>query len=285
MQKLSRRRLLKVMAAAAAGPVLVLPAEVTAAESREYFEVTRRDVFLSSLDPRHDGLRVAHLTDLHIGQNVPDGRIIAAVRAVNEGGADLVALTGDFVTSRRDPYDRVPQLLSELRAPTVAVLGNHDHWSNAHEVESRLERVGIAVLRNAHTSFRFNGATFTCVGVDDATVRRDDVGEAFRGASERSTLVLTHTPSLARKLPSWRDVLMLAGHTHGGNLEIPGLTRSVFARAGQPWYRGFYRVRGNQLYVNRGLGFGRGTRLPRLNAEPEVAFLTLRAVAHEGALG
>jgi predicted MPP superfamily phosphohydrolase len=275
MKKMTRRKLFKAVAAAVTTPALVRAERRLAAN--EYFELTDHEVFLPGLDPAHDGLKVAHLTDLHIGHGVPDGRVIAAVRAVNEAQPDLVALTGDFVTSRRDPYDRVPQLLSTLLAPSVAVLGNHDHWSDAHEVASRLERVGIAVLRNQNTTLQVCGRDFTFVGVDDAATRHDDVEEALRGAAAGSRLLLTHTPSLARKLPAWAEWLVLAGHTHGGNWEIPGVTRNVFARAGQPWYRGFYRVRGNQLFVNRGLGFGKGTRLPRFNADPEVALLTLRA--------
>lgn len=242
----------------------------------EYFEVTHQELSVGGLDPAHDGLTIAHLTDLHIGNDVPDGRVIAAVRRVNEAKPDLIALTGDFVTTHRDPYDRVPQLLGSLNAPTVAVLGNHDHWSNATELQTRLEKVGFAVLRNQNTTLRLRGVDFTCVGIDDAATRHDDVGAAFKGAAAGSRLLLTHTPSLAAKLPAWEQSLVLAGHTHGGNWEIPGLTRSVFARAGQPWYRGLYQVRGNHLFVNRGLGFGRGTRLPRLNADPEVALLTLR---------
>lgn len=244
--------------------------------ANEAFEVAEVDVFLTSLDPAHDGLRVVQLSDLHIGHGVPDGRIISAVREVNELSPDLVVLTGDFVTSKRDPLSRVPQLLEPLAAPRVAVLGNHDYWSGAPELHDGLERIGVSVLQNENTALRLKGVDFNVIGVDDSTTQHDDVDAAYRGAGKASRLVLTHTPSCARKLPAWEDVLCVSGHTHGGQWDVPKLTQGVFRAAGQPWYNGAYRVRGNQLYVNRGLGFGKGTRMPRLNSDPEVTLFTLR---------
>ena len=215
------------------------------------------------------------LSDLHIGSGVPDGRIISAVRQVNELAPDLVVLTGDFVTTKRDPLSRVPQILEPLTAPRVAVLGNHDYWSGAQEIHAGLERIGVSVLQNENTSLRLRGVEFNVIGVDDSTTRHDDVEAAYRGAGKASRLVLTHTPSCAARLPAWEDVLVLSGHTHGGQWDVPRLTRGIYRAAGQPWYRGAYTVRGNQLYVNRGLGFGKGTRLPRINSDPEVTVITL----------
>lgn len=275
---MTRRRILESFSALALAP---LTARAAARRERklianEYFECAEVDVFLHSLDPAHDGLRVVQLSDLHIGHGVPDGRIISAVREVNELKPDLVVLTGDFVTSKRDPLQRVPQLLEPLEAPRVAVLGNHDYWSGADELHDGLERIGVSVLQNENTALRLKGVDFNVIGVDDSTTRHDDVSSAYKGAGKSSRLVLTHTPSAAGKLPAWEDVLCLSGHTHGGQWDVPRLTEGIFRGVGQPWYRGAYRVRGNQLYVNRGLGFGRGTRMPRINSDPEVTLITLR---------
>jgi hypothetical protein len=244
---------------------------------RESFEVAHVTIALEHLDPAHDGVVVAQLSDLHIGSGAPDGRIIAAVNALNEARPDVAVLTGDFVTNRFDPYERVPQLLERIDVQAWAVLGNHDHWSDAEAVSKGLLRANIGVLRNQHTTLQLRGVPFSVVGIDDSTTKNDDVAAAFKGThTHRSRLVLTHTPSCAGKLPAWEDLLCLSGHTHGGQWDVPRLTEGVFRRVGQPWYRGHYRVRGNQLYVNRGLGFGRGTRLPRLNTEPELTLITLR---------
>lgn len=247
--------------------------------SSEYYELTHVDVQLPTLDPAHDGLRVVQLSDLHIGHGVPDGRIMRAVQEVNALEPDLIVLTGDFVTNKKDPLSRVPELLEPLRAPRVAVLGNHDHWSGPKTIHDGLERIGTAVLQNEHTALRLKGVDFTVIGIDDCTTHHDDVEAAFHGSGKSSRLVLTHTPSCAQKLPAWEDVLCLSGHTHGGQWHIPKVTKGFYTSAGQPWFRGAYRVRGNQLYVNRGLGFGHGTHLPRFFSDPEVTLFTLRCAA------
>ncbi len=271
---MTRRRFLQSLSAVALTP-LAARAE-RRLSGNEYFEVTDVEVHLASLDPAHDGLRIVQLSDLHIGNGVPDGRIISAVREVNALKPDLVVLTGDFVTSRRDPLSRVPELLEPLAAPRIAVLGNHDYWSGPREIRSGLERIGVTVLRNENTAVRLRGVDFNVIGIDDSTTQHDDVDMAFAGAGKASRLVLTHTPNCAAKLPAWEDVLCLSGHTHGGQWDVPSFTRGIFRTVGQPWYRGAYGVRGNQLYVNRGLGFGKGTRLPRINSDPELTVVTLR---------
>lgn len=273
MTPVSRRRLLQALTASAFMPMAARAERKLIAT--EFYEVAELDVHLTSLDPAHDGLRIVQLSDLHIGSGVPDGRIINAVREVNRLAPDLVVLTGDFVTHKRDPLSRVPQLLEPIQAPRVAVMGNHDYWSGPQEIHDGLERIGVSVLQNENTTLRLRGVDFNVIGVDDSTTKHDDVDVAFRGAGKASRLVLTHTPSCARKLPAWEDVLCLSGHTHGGQWDVPKLTKGVYQAAGQPWYKGAYTVRGNQLYVNRGLGFGKGTRLPRINSDPEVSVITL----------
>ena len=274
MSLLTRRRILQGFAAATLAPMTARAQRKLNAS--EFYEVAEVEVHLTSLDPAHDGLRIVQLSDLHIGNGVPDGRIISAVREVNALNPDLVVLTGDFVTTKRDPLSRVPELLEPIAAPRVAVLGNHDHWSGAQEIHRGLEHIGVSVLQNQNTSVRLRGADFNVIGIDDSTTKNDDVEAAYRGAGKASRLVLTHTPSCAGKLPAWEDVLCLSGHTHGGQWDVPRLTRGIYQSAGQPWYRGGYSVRGNQLYVNRGLGFGKGTRLPRIHSDPEVTVFTLR---------
>lgn len=274
MTRLTRRRILQAFAASALAPM-------TASAHRklidsEYYEVNEVEVFLTSLDPAHDGLRIVQLSDLHIGSGVPDGRIISAVREANDLKPDLVVLTGDFVTNKRDPLSRVPEILQPLNAPRVAVLGNHDHWSGADVLHDGLERIGVNVLKNENTALRLRGVDFHVIGIDDSTTQNDDVAQAYKGSGKASRLVLTHTPSCAKNLPAWEDVLCLSGHTHGGQWNVPALTKGIYKAAGQPWFRGGYTVRGNQLYVNRGMGFGKGTRMPRINSDPELSVITLR---------
>lgn len=242
------------------------------------FALEEVELSVPGLDPAHDGLRVGHLTDIHIGANTPDGRVIAAVDALNDAKPDLVVLTGDYVTRKGDPIERVPELLSRLEGDVVAVLGNHDHWTDAPTIKRDLGRVGFCVLQNQHTSMRVRGAPLCVVGIDDGLTRRDDVARALRGAPARgSRLVLAHTPPTVDKLPAQSGLVCLSGHTHGGQVWLEGVTEGLFARVGQPYVRGLYHVGGNALYVSRGLGFGRGSPLLRVASDPEVTLLTLRA--------
>jgi predicted MPP superfamily phosphohydrolase len=259
---------------------VALPTAARAAvrkNAAEFFEVSRTEVFIRGLDPAHEGLVVGQLSDIHIGSATPDGRVVSAVAAINAARPDIAVLTGDFVTNRSDPRSKVGELLGALTVQSFAVLGNHDHWTNADEVSASLEQKGISVLRNAHTTVRLKGADFTVLGMDDSTTRNDDAAATFKGAPTRgSRLVLTHTPTGVRKLPPWSDLFCLSGHTHGGQIHVSGITEAFFKRFGQPYLRGHYEVNGNQLYVNRGLGFGKGGRAPRVDSDPELALFVLR---------
>jgi predicted MPP superfamily phosphohydrolase len=249
-----------------------------AAEHTWQFDLEEIELFVPGLDPAHDGMRIAQLSDIHIGQNTPDGRVISAVDAVNAARADLVVLTGDYVTRKGDPLERVPELLGRLEGQVIAVLGNHDHWTDAPTLKRDLQKVGFEVLQNEHTQTRIKGAPFSVLGIDDGVTRRADVAKTFKGAPERgSRLVLAHAPPTASALPAQSGLVCLSGHTHGGQIYVGAMTENVFSRAGQPFVRGQYDVNGNILYVNRGLGFGRGSALPRVGSEPEVSVFTLRA--------
>lgn len=115
------------------------------------------------------------------------------------------------------------------------------------------------------------------LGIDDGGTWHDDVAATFRGTSRRTTrLVITHNPVTARKLPRGEGLLCFSGHTHGGQIVVPPITDAVFRAVGQPYVRGTYEVGGNQLYVNRGLGWGRKRLLFHHGSEPEVTLFTLR---------
>ncbi|QSQ12453.1 metallophosphoesterase [Myxococcus landrumensis] len=245
---------------------------------RDHFTLTENLLHLPHLPDCHDGLRVAQLSDVHVGQATSDVRIRRAVEAVNAESPDLVFLTGDYVTHSPKPLPRVREVLSGLKGRVFVVLGNHDHQVNAPYLRESFERLGYTVLQNEHRVVEVHGAPVTVLGVDDGRTRRDDVAATFRGAPESGTrLVLAHTPPTVEKLPEQGNLVQFSGHTHGGQFIVQGLTEAIFRRAGQPYIRGHYHVKGNQLYVNRGLGFGFGGPYLRRGSEPEVAFFTLRS--------
>ncbi|MBF5046018.1 metallophosphoesterase [Aggregicoccus sp. 17bor-14] len=244
---------------------------------RHGFTLTENELHVPGLHPAHDGLRIAQISDIHIGQATPDMRIRRAVLEINARQPDLVFLTGDYVTHSPKPIPRVPVLLQGLKGPVFVVLGNHDHWVDPHTLRRGLEGVGYTVLQNEHRVVHVRGAPACVLGIDDGLTGRDDVEATFRGAPTSGTrLVLAHTPPTIEKLPPHEGLVQFSGHTHGGQFVVRGLTEAIFKRAGQPYIRGHYAVRGNQLYVNRGLGFGFGGPYLRRGSEPEVAFFTLR---------
>ncbi|WP_224244881.1 metallophosphoesterase [Hyalangium gracile] len=245
---------------------------------RDHFALNEYELHVPGLHPAHHGLRVAQLSDIHVGQATSDIRIRRAVMAVNASSPDMVFLTGDYVTHSPKPLPRVREVLAGLQGPVFVVLGNHDHWVNAPYLRDGFERLGYTVLQNEHRTVSVRGAPACVLGVDDGRTGRDDVEATFRGAPTSGTrLVLAHTPPTVEKLPPYAGLVQFSGHTHGGQFVVRGLTEALFRRAGQPYIRGHYAVRGNQLYVNQGLGFGFGGPYLRRGTEPEVAFFTLRA--------
>jgi hypothetical protein len=277
MANLGRREfLLGVAATAAAGaavPVLAAGSEVTP-ESHE--------IMVPDLDPAHEGLRVAQLSDLHVGELTPPERVRAAIEEANRFRPDLVALTGDYLT--RDPggVALIREQLGGLDAPTVATLGNHDRWVDPEGATAALEHLGYGVLRNENTTLTLRGAPFTVIGIDDLRTYHADPPRAMQGARTGSRLYLAHVPRTADILAHWgKPMLLLAGHTHGGQVNVPLLMPALRWIAREPYREGLYQVEKVQLYVNRGVG--NVAVALRLNAAPEVSLLTLRAGAVVGA--
>jgi hypothetical protein len=274
--RFGRRRFLGGAAVlGAAGVVGALPA---LAEEIEDSPLAERVTFeIPGLDPAHDGLRVAQLSDLHVGKRTSPATIRAAIATANAFQPDLVVLTGDYLSRRRDEVRGMREQLGGLRAPTLAVLGNHDVWVDPHGAAAALRAHGYEVLENAWTTLRVRGAPLAVVGVGDHLTRRDDVLAATRGLRPAGPppLVLAHGPRTADKLRALgRPALCLSGHTHGGQINVPILTPLLLASIREPYVRGLYRLGEVQLYVNRGVGMS-GLRL-RVNSPAEVTLATLR---------
>lgn len=224
--------------------------------------------------PSHDGVRLAHLSDLHVSADVRPRRLLRMVELVNERRPDFALLTGDYVNVTVRALPRLIEALSRLAVPAWGVLGNHDHWADAERVESALARSGICVLRNASATFELRGAPLHLVGIDDHRTGHADAEAAFHGVPAHGTrLVITHDPNAADALRGRGAALVLAGHTHGGQIRLPRLTEGIARRIGVKYLAGFFPVGEGWLYVNRGLG----AAVPvRWAAPMEIAFMTLR---------
>jgi predicted MPP superfamily phosphohydrolase len=217
------------------------------------------------------------------------------VERTNAEAPDVVLITGDFVIG--GPQDEggarggvaggkfvEPELiaaeLKNLRAPlgVHAVLGNHDWWFDGVRVTRALEGVGIKVLENQATRVEHGGRAFWLVGVADLWTRKPDVAGALHEvAAEDAVLLFTHNPDIFPGVPA-RVSLTIAGHTHGGQVNLPLVGRPVVpSRFGQRYAMGHVVEGGRHLYVGGGLGT---SIIPiRFRVPPEIVILSLEPVS------
>jgi uncharacterized protein len=245
---------------------------------RRWFVVVEREVRLPGLDARFDGLRIAHLSDLHVGTLTPRSWGLAWSRAANERSPDLAVVTGDMVTSGADYHDQVADVVGALKAKigVFASLGNHDYFGDSEPLVAKLRARGVRVLRNEGVAIERDGATLWLAAIDDTWTRRDDLGRALRGRPPGAVAVLlAHDPDRFDDAAAAGVDLVLSGHTHGGQIAVPFLARWIgLAHLAHRYRLGFYSSERSTLYVHPGLGTT-GPPL-RLGVAPEVTVLVLR---------
>ena len=258
--------------------------------------LSSHDVFITGLDPRHDGLRIAHLSDVHVGLT-PRDHVRAAVELANDASADVTVLTGDYVCWSRQEIPLMEEQLGGLTAARVIVtLGNHDYFTSAKRIGEAMIRNGYDLLKNASTTVDVGGAPLHVVGIDDPVTRHHDIDAAYRGVpATATTVVLCHCPEQADNLAERGADLILSGHMHGGQIYLRGITDRIIKRMGRRYRSGFYDVagdrrpverapdRGSRLYVTSGVGFS-GVRVRSGDGTTaEVALFTLRRAADAAA--
>ncbi|HJL15459.1 MAG TPA: metallophosphoesterase [Sandaracinaceae bacterium LLY-WYZ-13_1] len=207
-------------------------------------------------------LRVAHLTDMHFGRVTPERVQREAVRITNAQAPDLVVITGDFVCHSQMFLDQLVDVLREIEAPTIGVLGNHDYWSGAGEVRRALQKAGVEILANRNTLITLQHERLQVVGLDDAYTGHADREAAVRGLRrDLPTIGLSHIAEEADWLWSRGVPLVLAGHTHAGQVTLARLHELAVGRiAGHKYIHGLYGARQEEekpegaLYVGAGIG-------------------------------
>ena len=255
----------------------------TAAIEAHRFEVTRFPIRLSKLPQAFHGLKLAQLSDIHHSPFLSEAEIAQAVHYTNALQPDLIALTGDYISHSPEYIEGAARTLGMLRAPlgVFAILGNHDHWTDGERMTEALRAHGITVLINEHTTIRRDNAEFKLLGIDDITVKRDDLAAALVGTSENETrILLSHNPAIIREAARAKIDLVLSGHTHGGQINWRLLTgrperRRWLQRRSRRLLRGYAAVDDTQIYVNRGLGT---VVVPlRYGCSPEITLMELQA--------
>lgn len=208
-------------------------------------------------------LKIAHLTDLHVGRVTPMRVQQHAVELTNAQKPDLVVITGDFVCHSQEYLDALTEVISGFDAPVIGVLGNHDHWSGAPEVRRALRKAGAEVLDNAHTIITLKGERLQVVGIDDAYTGHHDVERAVRGLRKKlPVLGLSHIAEEADGMWARGVPLVLSGHTHAGQVTLAGLHELALGKLiGHKYVHGLYGAREERdqkakgaLYVGAGIG-------------------------------
>jgi predicted MPP superfamily phosphohydrolase len=255
-----------------------------------WLELTRHEVPVAELPPAFRGMRLVQMTDFHGSRKVTPGYLREAVELAQAQEPDLAVLTGDFIHHGFKHIKGVARELGRLEAPhgVFAVLGNHDfsvrnalgmrRYRDLHRaVSDALEDQGIRVLRNETVRLMRGAESLHLTGLEDLWSRMCDVEQAYADSRDAlARLVLAHNPCTIDHLGGRRCDLMLSGHTHGGQVNLPGLGRVTLSRNGRRFAAGMYRVGDSHLYVNKGVGFGFRVRF---NVRPEVALLTLQPAA------
>jgi predicted MPP superfamily phosphohydrolase len=252
-----------------------------------WLELNCHEVSIADLPSAFDGLRIVQLSDFHCGHHVTPAYLNEAVDLTQAQQPDVTVLTGDFIHKGFRHISGMAKSLSRLSARhgVYAVLGNHDYsvrnglgirrYKHLHRaVADSLTSHGIRVLHNETVPLIREGHTLHLTGVEDLWSRACDLDRAFAGLSPSlPRVVLAHNPRTVERLAGHRCDLMLSGHTHGGQVNLPLVGRVALGRKVRRFAAGMYHYRNTVLYVHKGVGFG--LRL-RYNVRPEVAVFTLR---------
>jgi uncharacterized protein len=283
ISRISRRKFL-IGSGAAAASLALYAGEI----SRHEIDIVERPVPIRNLPRPFRGYRLIQLSDIHLDEYTEPFFLEHIVKRVNDLNPDCVLLTGDYVTvgaltaiARNAAY-RSAEILSTLTCPLrYAILGNHDVGVSASLVIDALQSHGIPVLVNRHVPIELDGACLWICGLEDPATSYPDLALTVPARPEGPVILLSHEPDYADsviKHPRFPLIdLMLAGHSHGGQIRLPGLGPLVLPPMGRNYPEGLFRFGQMQLYVNRGIGT---VGLPfRLNCPPEITVITLKPAA------
>ena len=243
----------------------------------KWCRVSRQTITVPHLPTIFHGTTLALITDVHHGPFVPLVYLQHIVETTNALKPDLVLLGGDYISQSWRYIAPGVGTLSKLQAKLgrFAVLGNHDHWESAVESDHALREAGITRTDNTGFWIERRGARLRICGVGDLWTDNQNPRAAIGDATEHDAVImLSHNPDFAEVLDDHRVGLMLSGHTHGGQVVIPGYGAPIVpSRYGQKYLHGLVRGPFCQVFVSRGVG----TVSPpvRLFCRPEVVLITL----------
>ena len=250
MTLITRRTLLKGLVATGVGAATGASA-YGFLYARHQLEVTREGIGVPGLPTALDGLRIGLLTDIHRSRWVSHDDVSDAVTMLMAERTDLIILGGDYVTlGDRQYVGPVADALAPLSAPNgvFAILGNHD---DDHDMPAALAKNGVQVLKDARTHLTINGEGVELAGIRYWTRRLVDIAAVARG-STAPVILLAHDPRRLTEAAALNIPLVLSGHTHGGQVVLPGL--GAIAAQKFPVIAGIGRLKRTAMFVSRGVG-------------------------------
>lgn len=244
----------------------------------KWCRLVRRSIAVPNLPAAFDGTTVAYLSDVHHGPFVPRAYVRSVVAMTNSLRPDLVLLGGDYTHHGGHYVAPAHEDLARLegRLGRFAVLGNHDKWDGLDAAVAALEAARTPLLRNSGAWVERGRSRLRIAGVGDLWTDRVDIAAAIgpEATTDDAVILLSHNPDVAETAVDPRIGLMLSGHTHGGQVIIPGYGAPIVPTAyGAKYVRGLVRAPHCQVYVGRGVG----TVTPPVRAfcPPEVVWITL----------
>ncbi|NFI94808.1 metallophosphoesterase [Clostridium botulinum] len=239
----------------------------------------------SSNIKNEDTIKIAQISDIHLGEYYTIDKLEKLVNKVNSQNADIIVFTGDLFdnVSKFEDTSKVAHILKKLNAKIgkYAIYGNHDYGGGAKNIyKNVMEDSGFKILVNDQANVKLDsGKTISILGLDDALLGNPDVEKTARNIKESNyNLLLLHEPDLSDKFVSYNIDLILAGHSHGGQVKIPFLGEIVTPPLAEKYKDGLYNLntqRNTQLYVNSGIG---NTKMPfRFMNVPEVSIFEIKA--------
>ena len=277
---MSRRVVLRTLAAFAV-ILIVLGLDAFWLEP-DSLRVSTYEIALDRAPPAMRGLRIAVIADLHAGSPfIDEAKIARVVALTNQAKPDLILLAGDYVITgvrggHHIPVGTIVRDLKPLHAPlgVYAVLGNHDIWENGPRISAALRSAGIPVLDNDSRTVATRHGPLVLVGIGDQFTHHADPVRALANVPPRQALCFTHSPDVFPVLPD-TCVLTVAGHTHGGQVDLPLLGRRIVpSRYGERYAAGLVREGDRTLFVSTGIGTS--IFAVRFGVPPEISILELR---------
>jgi len=250
-------------------------------------EVSLLDTSLINFSVSSKGLKIAHLSDIHINKlYISSKRIINSLKQINP---DIVIMSGDYIETQKN----IPEFLEFLKAiisiyPVYLSLGNHDHKALYHDKNqiatfiAAIQATGAIVLHNSSTKVEKNSVCYNLIGIDDLKHGKPDLKKAFKDITPSLggnciNIAFSHNPDMLLDLPQDKVDYFLCGHFHGGqiwmpfHLEFKLMRKEKLCKMG--YLRGLHKLNGINMYINRGLG---NVIFPfRLFSKPEIAVIQL----------